>query len=105
MVSRYFRLEPTTSKAAINGLTRTLARELCEKKIRVNCIVPGAILTERQEKLWLTPELDRKYLERQALNFRLRGIDVAPVALFLASDEARGCTGQNFVVDAGITLN
>ena len=95
----------TTSKAAINGLTRTLARELGEQKIRVNCIVPGAILTERQEKLWLTPDLDRKYLERQALNFRLRGIDVARVALFLASDEARGCTGQNFVVDAGITLN
>jgi NAD(P)-dependent dehydrogenase (short-subunit alcohol dehydrogenase family) len=67
--------------------------------------VPGAILTERQEKLWLTPELDRKYLERQALNFRLRAVDVARVALFLASDEARGCTGQNFVVDAGITLN
>src|SRR5271154_2536952 len=82
----------TTSKGAINGLTRTLARELGPSGIRVNCIVPGAILTERQEKLWLTPELDRKYLERQALNFRLRGIDVARVALFLASDEARGCT-------------
>jgi NAD(P)-dependent dehydrogenase (short-subunit alcohol dehydrogenase family) len=95
----------TTAKAAINGLTRTLARELGEKKIRVNCIVPGAILTERQEKLWLTPELDRKFLELQALNFRLRAIDVARVALFLASDEARGCAGQNFVVDAGITLN
>ena len=53
----------TTSKAAINGLTRTLARELGPSGIRVNCIVPGAILTERQQKLWLTPELDAQFIE------------------------------------------
>jgi NAD(P)-dependent dehydrogenase (short-subunit alcohol dehydrogenase family) len=95
----------TTSKAAIAGLTRTLARELGDGGIRVNCIVPGAILTERQRRLWLTPELDRQFLDLQALKFRLEADDVARLALFLGSDESRGCTGQDFIVDAGLTLN
>jgi NAD(P)-dependent dehydrogenase (short-subunit alcohol dehydrogenase family) len=95
----------TTAKAAINGLTRTLARELGQSGIRVNCIVPGAILTERQEKLWRTPELEQEFLDRQALKFRLDASHVARMALFLASDEAAGCTAQNFIVDAGITVN
>ena len=95
----------TTAKAAINGLTRTLARELGERGIRVNCIVPGAIVTERQARLWRTPALEREFLERQALKFRLDASHVARMALFLASDEASGCTAQNFVVDAGITVN
>jgi len=95
----------TTAKAAINGLTRTLARELGPSGIRVNCIVPGAILTERQMTLWRTPELEREFLDRQALKFRLDASHVARMALFLASDEAAGCTAQNFIVDAGITVN
>jgi NAD(P)-dependent dehydrogenase (short-subunit alcohol dehydrogenase family) len=95
----------TTSKAAIGGLTRTLARELGGDGIRVNCIVPGAILTERQRRLWLTPELDRQFIDLQALKFRLEASDVARIALFLGSDESRGCTGQDFIVDAGLTLN
>jgi NAD(P)-dependent dehydrogenase (short-subunit alcohol dehydrogenase family) len=95
----------TTAKAAINGLTRTLARELGPRGIRVNCIVPGAILTERQMTLWRTPELEREFLDRQALKFRLDASHVARMALFLASDEAAGCTAQNFIVDAGITVN
>ncbi|MDE2305844.1 MAG: SDR family oxidoreductase [Gammaproteobacteria bacterium] len=95
----------TTSKAAINGLTRTLARELGPAGIRVNCIVPGAILTERQRKLWLTPELDAQFIELQALKFRLTAEHVARVALFLGSDESGGCTGANFMVDAGLTQN
>jgi NAD(P)-dependent dehydrogenase (short-subunit alcohol dehydrogenase family) len=95
----------TTAKAAINGLTRTMARELGPRGIRVNSLVPGAIVTERQRALWLTPELDGQYLELQALKFRLDPGDVARVALFLASDESRGCTGTNFVVDGGLTLN
>jgi NAD(P)-dependent dehydrogenase (short-subunit alcohol dehydrogenase family) len=95
----------TTAKAAINGLTRTLARELGPRGIRVNCIVPGAIQTERQMKLWRNPELEREFLDRQALKFRLDASHVARMALFLASDEAAGCTAQNFIVDAGITVN
>lgn len=95
----------TTAKAAINGLTRTLARELGPSNIRVNCIVPGAILTERQKQLWLTPELNQQFLDLQALKFRLDASHVAKMALFLGSDESSGCTGANFIVDAGLTQN
>jgi NAD(P)-dependent dehydrogenase (short-subunit alcohol dehydrogenase family) len=95
----------TTAKAAINGMTRTLARELGPAGIRVNCIVPGAILTERQKKLWLTPELNQQFLDLQALKFRLDASHVAKMALFLGSNESGGCTGANFIVDAGLTQN
>ena len=92
----------TTSKAGINGLTRTLARELGDKNVRVNCIVPGAVVTERQKQLWLKPEDEQRFLDLQSLKFRLSPDEVARVALFLASDEARGIAGQNIIVDAGI---
>ncbi len=95
----------TTAKAAINGLTRTLARELGPTGVRVNCIVPGAILTDRQKALWLTPELDAEFIALQSLKFRLTAEHVARMALFLGSDESGGCTGANFVVDGGLTQN
>jgi NAD(P)-dependent dehydrogenase (short-subunit alcohol dehydrogenase family) len=95
----------TTAKAAINGMTKTLARELGPSGVRVNCLVPGAILTERQQKLWLTPELNQQFIDLQALKFRLDASHVARLALFLASAESAGCTGANFVVDAGLTQN
>jgi len=92
----------TTAKAAINGLTRTLARELGGMGIRVNSIVPGAIVTDRQKALWLSPADEQAVLDQQCLKFRLSEHDVARTALFLASDEARGITGQNLIVDAGL---
>jgi NAD(P)-dependent dehydrogenase (short-subunit alcohol dehydrogenase family) len=95
----------TSAKAAINGLTRTLARELGPAGVRVNCIVPGAILTERQRALWLTPQLDAEFIALQALKFRLTAAHVARMALFLGSDESAGSTGANFMVDAGLTQN
>jgi NAD(P)-dependent dehydrogenase (short-subunit alcohol dehydrogenase family) len=95
----------TAAKAAINGMTRTLARELGEHGIRVNSVVPGAINTERQASLWRSPEIDRQIMENQALKVALDGSHVARMGLFLASDEASGLTGQNFLVDAGMTLN
>jgi NAD(P)-dependent dehydrogenase (short-subunit alcohol dehydrogenase family) len=95
----------TTAKGAINGLTRTLARELGPTGVRVNCIVPGAILTERQRKLWRTPALDAEFIELQSLKFPVTVEHVAKVALFLASDESAGCTGANFIVDGGLTQN
>ncbi|WP_018237614.1 SDR family NAD(P)-dependent oxidoreductase [Ensifer sp. BR816] len=95
----------TTAKAAVNGMTRTLARELGPSGIRVNCIVPGAIVTERQLKFWTTPEQNQQFLDLQALKFRLDASHVARLALFLGSDESSGCTGANFVVDAGLTQN
>ena len=95
----------TAAKAAINGMTRTLARELGASGVRVNCIVPGAILTERQSALWLTPEANAQFIALQALKFRLTAEHVARMALFLGSDESSGCTGANFVVDGGLTQN
>lgn len=95
----------TTAKAAIHGLTKTLARELGDKGVRVNCIVPGAILTERQAALWRTPEMDREIAAAQALKVTLDASHVARMALFLASDESSGCTGAHFIVDAGLVQN
>ena len=105
MRGRTTRVGYTTAKAAINGMNRTLAREFGPDGVRVNCIVPGAILTERQKRLWLTPELEKEFIDLQALKFRLDGTHIARMALFLGSDESAGCTGANFVVDAGLTQN
>jgi NAD(P)-dependent dehydrogenase (short-subunit alcohol dehydrogenase family) len=68
----------------------------------VNCVVPGAIETERQRRLWHGPEQDKAFLDAQALKFRLNADHVAPMVLFLAADDSMGCTGQNFIVNAGI---
>ena len=94
----------TTAKAAVIGLTQTLARELGQYGIRVNCLVPGAIATPRQQALWRTPEAQAEIQAAQALKIVLQGRDVAAMALFVASDEARGCTGAQFMIDAGIRL-
>jgi len=93
----------TTSKAAIIGLNKTLARELGANGVRVNCIIPGAISTSRQDALWRTSEGEAEIMKMQAIKIRLVARDVAAMALFLASDDARGCTGAQFLVDAGIT--
>ena len=92
----------TTAKAAIMGLTRTLARALGPDGIRVNSLVPGAIVTARQQALWMTPAQEQEVLGQQCLKFRLDADDVARAALFLASDASRGITGHNLVVDAGL---
>jgi NAD(P)-dependent dehydrogenase (short-subunit alcohol dehydrogenase family) len=92
----------TAAKAAIHGLTRTLARELGPRNIRVNSVVPGATMTERQRNLWFDPEAEQAIIDRQCLKFRLSEDDVARTLLFLASDEARAITGQNLIVDAGL---
>jgi NAD(P)-dependent dehydrogenase (short-subunit alcohol dehydrogenase family) len=93
----------TTAKAALVGLTRTLARELGSFGVRVNCLVPGAIRTERQDALWRSPQADAEIIAAQALKVDLTPDHVAAMALFLASDASGGCTGANFLVDAGLT--
>jgi NAD(P)-dependent dehydrogenase (short-subunit alcohol dehydrogenase family) len=90
-----------TSKAGIEGLTRALARELGESNIRVNCVVPGAIRTPRQMKLWHTPEEEAKILAQQCLKQRVDPVHVTAMVLFLASDDARMCTAHNYWVDGG----
>ncbi len=92
----------TTAKSAVMGLTKTLARDLGEFNIRVNSVVPGWILTERQKKLWLTPEAEKTQLERQCIKRMLVPEDIAKTVLFFASDQSSGCTGQNYVVDGGV---
>jgi NAD(P)-dependent dehydrogenase (short-subunit alcohol dehydrogenase family) len=90
-----------TSKAGIEGLTRALARDLGTANIRVNCVVPGAIRTARQMKLWHTPEEEAKILAQQCLKERVDPIHVTAMVLFLASDDARMCTAHNYWVDGG----
>ncbi len=92
----------TTAKAGILGLTRTLARELGPRAIRVNALVPGAIVTERQTALHRDPLADQQFLDAQCLKIRLDSSHVARAALFLAADDSDGMTGQHMLVDAGI---
>ena len=91
-----------TSKAAVFGLTRTLARQHGSSGVRVNSVVPGAILTERQRALWVSPEDEARLIENQCLKRPMVETDVAEMVLFLASQAARGCTGQEFRVDGGL---
>jgi NAD(P)-dependent dehydrogenase (short-subunit alcohol dehydrogenase family) len=90
-----------TAKAAIVGLTRTLAHELGTHNIRVNCVLPGAILTERQRLLWFTDEYRAVILSNQALKKILLPEEVARLVLFLASDDSSAITSQSYVVDGG----
>ncbi len=92
----------TASKAAISGISRTLARELGENNIRVNALVPGAIVTPRQQALWRDADEDKKFIDLQCLKIRLDPSHVARTALFLAADDSDGITGQNIIVDAGL---
>ena len=90
-----------TAKAGVVGLTRTFAHELGAENIRVNCVLPGAILTERQKRLWLTDEYKAEVLGRQALKRLLLPEEVARLVLFLASDDSSGITNQSYIVDGG----
>jgi D-xylose 1-dehydrogenase len=90
-----------TAKAAIGGLTRALAREFGPENIRVNCVLPGWVMTERQVKLWLNAEGERQIAERQCLRQKLYPPDIARMVLFLAADDSRMCTSQNYIVDGG----
>jgi len=90
-----------TAKAGIEGLSRGLARDLGVDGVRVNCIIPGAVRTPRQERLWHTPEAEALILKGQCLKLRVEPEDVAALALFLASDNAAKCAGREYYVDAG----
>jgi NAD(P)-dependent dehydrogenase (short-subunit alcohol dehydrogenase family) len=91
----------TTSKAGVEGLTRGMARDLGPDRIRVNTVIPGWIMTERQIKLWLTPEAEENLIDSQCLKQKLAPADVTRLVLWLASDDSRMCTAQLWVVDAG----
>ncbi|MEL7466792.1 MAG: SDR family oxidoreductase [Pseudomonadota bacterium] len=90
-------------KSAVRGLTRSLARDLGPFGVRVNSILPGCILTDRQRELWFDDQAKiDEVVERQCLRRELCGRDVAEMALFLASDASSACTAQDFIVDGGM---
>lgn len=90
-----------TAKAGLMGLTKALARELGMRQIRVNCLVPGWVMTERQRQLWASPEAVQQCLDSQCLKSEIEPDDIANACLFLASDASRMMTGQMLVVDGG----
>ena len=85
----------------MEGLTRGMARDLGPDRIRVNTVIPGWIMTERQITLWLTPEAEENLMQLQCLKEKLVPADVARMVLWLASDDSRMCTAQLWVVDGG----
>jgi len=91
----------TTAKAAVHGLTRGMARDLGPHRIRVNTLVPGWTMTERQKRLWVTPDKLNAQLSAQCLPDPIEPVYVARMALFLASDDAAMCTANNYMVEAG----
>jgi NAD(P)-dependent dehydrogenase (short-subunit alcohol dehydrogenase family) len=91
----------TTAKSAIQGLTRGLARDLGPSNIRVNSILPGWIMTQRQKELWLTPEGEAELMQRQCLKRKLVPDDIARVVLFFTADDSGACTNQSYIVDGG----
>jgi NAD(P)-dependent dehydrogenase (short-subunit alcohol dehydrogenase family) len=91
----------TSAKSAVAGLTRALARDFGPLNIRVNCILPGWIMTERQLKLWLTPEGEEELMKRQCLKRKLVPADIARTVLFFAAEDSGACTNQNYIVDGG----
>lgn len=91
----------TTAKAAVHGLTRGMARDLGPHRIRVNTLVPGWTMTQRQKQLWVTPDAMARQLAAQCLPDPIEPAYVARMALFLASDDAAMCTANNYMVEAG----
>ena len=94
----------TTANAGITGLTRSLAREFGPDRIRVNALAPGWVLTERQRRLWVTPEALAAHVARQCLKDTIAPEDIVGGALFLASESSRMMTGQALVIDGGVVV-
>ncbi len=91
----------TTAKAAVHGMTRSFARDLGPHRIRVNTVVPGWVMTERQKALWVTPAALARQHEKQCLPDLIEPAYIARMVLFLASDDAAMCTANNYMVEAG----
>lgn len=91
------------AKGGVDALTRFLAREMGAQGVRVNAVLPGWAMTERQRDLWLTPEAERSLMDAQCLKRLVSPEDVARMVLFLASDDSAAMTGPIHMVDAGLT--
>ena len=91
----------TTAKAGIEGLTRGMARDLGEDNIRINTLVPGWVMTQRQLRDWVDDDTAREINKNQCLKNNLIPEDISALALFLASDDSKMCTSQSYIVDGG----
>jgi len=91
----------TTAKSAVQGLTRSLARDFGPFNIRVNTIVPGWVMTEKQKRLWLDEAGKADIARGQCIHRELMPIHIASMTLFLAADDSAMCTAQDFIVDGG----
>jgi len=91
----------TAAKSGVVGLTRSFARDLGEYNIRVNSVVPGWTITQRQLEKWLTPESEAEMMKKQCIKKRLMPSDIAKAVLFFSSNQSSGCTNQSYVVDNG----
>ena len=91
------------AKSAVHGLVNGLARELGKDCIRINALVPGWVITEKQRTLWLDEAGEQEIKRKQCMPGFLDADDLARAALFLAADDSRMCTGQSFIVDGGWT--
>jgi NAD(P)-dependent dehydrogenase (short-subunit alcohol dehydrogenase family) len=89
------------AKAGVRGFVNGMARKLGAQHIRINCLVPGWVITDKQRTLWLDAEGEASIKRMQCMPGHLAPSDVARAALFLASDDSRMCTGQDFIVDGG----
>ena len=90
-----------TTKAAVVGLTRGLARDYGAHNIRVNTVTPGWVMTQRQIELWVDDAAEVEIKKSQCLPSKLMPQDIAAMVLFLASDDGAMCSSQEFIVDAG----
>lgn len=91
----------TTSKAAVQGLTRSLARDFGPFNIRVNTLLPGWVMTEKQVRLWVDDRAKEDIARGQCINQPLQPVHIARMAMFLAADDSAMCTAQDFIVDGG----
>ena len=91
----------TAAKSGVVGLTRSFARDLGEFNIRVNSVVPGWVMTQRQMDLWLNDESEKELMKRQCLKEKLMPKELAQAVLFFSSQQSSGCTNQSYVVDKG----
>lgn len=94
----------TAANSALNGLTRSLAREFGPDRIRVNALAPGWVMTQKQLDMWVTPEGLAAHLARQCLPDTLTPEDIAGGVLFLASETSRAMTGQALIIDGGVVV-
>ena len=91
----------TAAKSGVVGMTRSFARDLGEFSIRVNSVVPGWVMTQRQIDMWLNKESEEELMKKQCLKEKLMPNEIAQAVLFFSSDQSSGCTNQSYIVDKG----